>query len=229
MGKAVEEQAILRGHRISSKIRSENQYQIADFLHEADVAIEFTQPENALEHIGICFEHNTPIVSGTTGWTTQWNEMMEIQMQTKGSLVWASNFSVGVNILFQINKQLAAIMNSLSQFSVEIEEIHHTHKKDAPSGTALSLTQQIIQNIDRYENWHLSTDLPKENSIPIQAFRKDEVIGFHEVTYKSEIDEIKISHNAFTRQGFALGAVIAAEWLLKKDPGVYSMEDVLFK
>ena len=227
MGKAIEALAIQRGHHIASIVRSENKYQISDFVHEADVAIEFTQPESAVENIITCLEHNTPIVSGTTGWSQYWDEVKKIQELTEGAMVWASNFSVGVNILFQINQRLAQIMSQQSQFNVEIEEIHHLQKKDAPSGTALTLTQGILQNIDRYSHWNLTTDPGSINSIPIHSIRKEGVVGYHEVTYKSEIDEIKISHNAFTRDGFALGAIIAAEWVIGKK-GIFSMKEVLF-
>ncbi|MCC6815163.1 MAG: 4-hydroxy-tetrahydrodipicolinate reductase [Saprospiraceae bacterium] len=227
MGKAIEDQALKRGHSISAILRSDNQNQISDYLEASDIAIEFTQPDSALENIAICFEHNTPVVCGTTGWTHHWDELLHFQKQTNGSLVWASNFSVGVNILFQINQQLAKIMNLQSSYEVELEEIHHIHKKDAPSGTALSLSQQILDQIDRYTNWHLKTEPFKEKSIPIHAIRQENVVGYHEVKYKSLIDEIKISHNAFTREGFALGAVLAAEWLSSEKAGIFTMADVL--
>ncbi|NOT37351.1 MAG: 4-hydroxy-tetrahydrodipicolinate reductase [Saprospiraceae bacterium] len=227
MGKAIEQQANNRGHIISSIITRSTTESITKLLHNSDVVIEFTQPESALQNIRLCMEHNIPIISGTTGWTHEWEKMLEFQKNKNGKMVWASNFSVGVNILFQINQKLAQIMNSQEQYSVAVEEIHHTQKKDAPSGTALTLTEQILNKIKRYTNWHLTENKSNSNSIPIHAIRKDSVIGFHEIKYSSEIDEIKISHNAFTREGFALGAVLAAEWIINSKCGVYNMGDVL--
>ncbi|MEO6191069.1 MAG: 4-hydroxy-tetrahydrodipicolinate reductase [Saprospiraceae bacterium] len=226
MGKAIEIQSINRGHEIVSIIGRSNQLQLSDFLHHCDVAIEFTQPESALDNILSCFEHNTPIICGTTGWTQQWDEMLHFQEKTEGSLIWASNFSIGVNILFEINQHLAKIMSNFPEYKASIEEVHHIHKKDAPSGTGLSLAKQMLSSLKQYDHWKLSTEPSDDSSLIIDAIRREEVIGTHSVKYQSSIDEIAISHNAYNREGFALGAVIAAEWIQGKR-GIFSMKDVL--
>ncbi|MEP7197543.1 MAG: 4-hydroxy-tetrahydrodipicolinate reductase [Saprospiraceae bacterium] len=226
MGKTIETVCNQRGHTVSAVVSSSNKNQLADFLNDCDVAIEFTQPESALENILICFEHHTPVVSGTTGWTSKWNEMLHYQEQIDGALLWASNFSIGVNVLFEINTYLARIMKTLVQYIPSIEEIHHTHKKDCPSGTAVSLVQQIIAENSEYTKWNLSDEKSENDSIEIVAKREENVVGYHQVKYKSSIDELSISHNAYTREGFALGAVLAAEWIKGKS-GVFTMKNVL--
>lgn len=226
MGKAIENAAIVRNHEIVCKIdqNNQNEFDSAAFL-EANVAIEFTGPETAVSNYLKCFERDIPVVSGSTGWLSQVNEIVSMVEQQQKSFLYASNFSIGVNIMFWLNKQLAVLMNKLPDYQIEIKEIHHTQKKDAPSGTAISLAQDIIHKIDRMDKWVLG--MPEHTSeLAIEAIREGDVFGFHEVKYESENDIIKISHNAQNRNGFALGAVIAAEFLQNKR-GFFTMDDVL--
>lgn len=220
MGKEIEKIAISRGHEIVLKKTSQNNF---DGLKNADVAIDFSLPTTAVENITACFENNIPVVSGTTGWLENYDEMVALCKQKNGSFIYGSNFSVGVNIFFELNEYLAKLMSKLNNYNVSMEEIHHTQKLDAPSGTAISLANGIIEN-SRYQNWTLEN--PETNEIQIEAKRIANVPGTHSVFYLSEVDEIEIKHEAFSRQGFALGAVIAAEWLSTKK-GIYSMKDVL--
>ena len=220
MGKEIEKIAISRGHEIILKKSSQTSF---EGLENADVAIDFSLPTTAVENISTCFENNIPVVSGTTGWLEHYNEMVALCEQKNGSFIYGSNFSVGVNIFFELNDYLAKLMSKLNNYNVSMEEIHHTQKLDAPSGTAISLANGIIEN-SRYENWTLEN--PETNEIQIEAKRIANVPGTHSVFYRSEVDEIEIKHEAFSRQGFALGAVIAAEWLSNKK-GIYSMKDVL--
>lgn len=226
MGKAIEYQALKRGHIITARLRSRDQDSLDAALTGSDVAIEFTRPESAPVNLNLCFRSGIPVVSGTTGWNERWDEIKQSAQEHDGSLVWASNFSVGVNILFEVNRALARWMNEQEQYDIHIEEIHHIHKKDAPSGTAVSLAQQILQENRHYTDWKLLPSDTGPNDIPIIARREEEVIGYHEVSYRSAIDELSIRHNAFNRDGFALGAVLAAEWL-PGHQGVYTMKDVL--
>ncbi|MBZ9628586.1 4-hydroxy-tetrahydrodipicolinate reductase [Psychroflexus sp. CAK1W] len=222
MGKTVEEIAQLRNHDIvyitSDEIDTTE-------LKKADVAIDFSIPEAAFTNIASCLENNVAIVSGTTGWLNQYEEAVEVCKSESGRFLYASNFSVGVNIFFELNSYLAKIMSGIEEYNVQMKEIHHLEKKDAPSGTAISLADQIIQESD-YQTWNHPPQNDK-TSIGIDAERKAGVFGFHDVTYDSEIDTISISHNAKSRKGFAHGVVIAAEWILKQNTGVYSMKDVL--
>nr|WP_297308903.1 4-hydroxy-tetrahydrodipicolinate reductase [uncultured Flavobacterium sp.] len=220
MGKEIEKIAISRGHEIVLKKTSQNNF---DGLKNADVAIDFSLPTTAVENITACFENNIPVVSGTTGWLENYDEMVALCKQKNGSFIYGSNFSIGVNIFFELNEYLAKLMSKLNNYNVSMEEIHHTQKLDAPSGTAISLANGIIEN-SRYQNWALEN--PETNEIQIEAKRIANVPGTHSVFYRSEVDEIEIKHEAFSRQGFALGAVIAAEWLSTKK-GIYSMKDVL--
>ena len=228
MGKAIEALAIERGHTIVAKIDSPN-FQASD-LNSADVAIEFTQPDAAVGNINKCFEANVPVVVGTTGWYNQYNEVSNYAIQNNKSIFTATNFSIGVNIFFHINKKLAEIMNNFSDYEVSMNEIHHIHKLDHPSGTAVTLAEGILNSIDRKNNY--VGLLENENAsltpldLKIMSKREKEVPGFHEIVYESEIDELKISHNAKSRKGFALGSIIAAEWLAVKT-GVYGMSDLL--
>ncbi|WP_033956390.1 4-hydroxy-tetrahydrodipicolinate reductase [Psychroserpens jangbogonensis] len=220
MGKAIETIAIKRGHEIVLKVsRDQKDYS----LKNVDVAIDFSLPSSAFENISNCFQQHTPIISGTTGWLEKYDDAVALCNQNKGTFLYASNFSLGVNIFFEVNNTLAKLMKSLPQYEVGIEEIHHIQKLDSPSGTAITLAEEIIKQSD-YKNWTLETAKPKE--IGILAKRIENVPGTHEIKYESEVDSISIKHTAHSREGFALGAVIAAEWIHDKT-GVYTMKDVL--
>ncbi|WP_028887775.1 4-hydroxy-tetrahydrodipicolinate reductase [Tenacibaculum ovolyticum] len=220
MGKEIEKIALQRGHEIIIKTSEKEGYDIT----EADVAIDFSVPSSAFDNISNCINNQIPVISGTTGWLDKYDSIVELCNQKKGAFIYASNFSLGVNVFFELNKQLAKMMNALEQYNVSIEEIHHTKKLDAPSGTAITLAEGIIENTNK-NNWELET-LTSEKNIPITAIRTPDVPGTHTTTYKSVVDTIDIKHTAHNRQGFALGAVIAAEWLVNKT-GVYTMRDVL--
>ncbi|WP_299123996.1 4-hydroxy-tetrahydrodipicolinate reductase [uncultured Tenacibaculum sp.] len=220
MGKEIEKIALQRGHEIVIKTSGKEDYNISD----ADVAIDFSIPSSAFNNITNCINNKIPVVSGTTGWLEHYNSVVELCNEKKGAFIYASNFSLGVNVFFELNKQLSKMMNTLNQYNVSIEEIHHTKKLDAPSGTAITLAEGIIENSDKTA-WELDKKT-SENNISISAIRTPEVPGTHTVTYNSEIDTIDIKHTAHNRQGFALGAVVAAEWLISKT-GVYTMRDVL--
>ncbi|NEV93504.1 4-hydroxy-tetrahydrodipicolinate reductase [Psychroflexus sp. YR1-1] len=222
MGKTVEEIANSRNHEIV--YITSDELDIAA-LKKADVAIDFSIPEAAFTNITSCLENKVAVVSGTTGWLNQYEEAADVCRSESGRFLYASNFSVGVNVFFELNSYLAKMMSALEDYTVNMKEIHHLEKKDAPSGTAISLADQII-NESSYQTWNH----PPQNdklSIGIEAERKEGVFGFHDVTYDSAIDTISISHNAKSRKGFAHGAVIAAEWILNQEQGVYSMKDVL--
>ena len=220
MGKEIEKIALERGHEIVLRKTEYNDY---SGLEHADVAIDFSIPTAATENISTCFEHNIPVVSGTTGWLEHYNDMTALCEEKNGAFLYGSNFSVGVNLFFELNSYLAKLMANIKEYKVSMEEIHHTQKLDAPSGTAISLAQGIIAETN-YEQWTM--DSAKENQIYIDAKRIEDVPGTHSVFYKSTVDEIEIKHTAFSRQGFALGAVIAAEWILGKK-GIFTMKDVL--
>lgn len=222
MGKEIEKIALQRGHEIVLKIAEKQDYDI----QKADVAIDFSIPDAAYENITNCFKNNIPVVSGTTGWLERYEEALNVCNEHNGSFIYASNFSLGVNIFFELNKQLSRMMNALEDYQVSMEEIHHTKKLDAPSGTAITLAEGIIENSNKTD-WELKTDnsVDKDN-ISIEAKRIPDVPGTHNVHYDSEVDSIEIKHTAHSRKGFALGAVIAAEWLSSRT-GVYSMKDVL--
>jgi len=220
MGKAIEKIAINRGHNIILKVTSDTK----EFsLENVDIAIDFSLPSSAFENISQCIKQQTPVISGTTGWLNRYDEIINLCHQNNGTFLYASNFSLGVNIFFEINKTLAKLMKGFPQYEVNIKETHHTQKLDAPSGTAITLAEQIINQTD-YKNWTL--DIPKPKEIGILAKRIENVPGTHQINYKSEIDSISIKHTAHNREGFALGAVIAAEWIYNKT-GVYTMKDVL--
>ncbi|GIZ10306.1 4-hydroxy-tetrahydrodipicolinate reductase [Flavobacterium sp. UMI-01] len=220
MGQVIERIALERGHEIVLKKDEFNTY---DGLSSADVAIDFSVPMAAVDNISACFHTNVPVVSGTTGWLDRYDEMIALCKEKNGGFISSSNFSLGVNLFFGLNEYLAKMMSKIDGYNVTMEEIHHIHKLDAPSGTAISLAQGVIENSD-YTNWTLETANEKE--IHIEAVRTGEVPGTHTVTYNSGIDSIEIKHTAHNREGFALGAVIAAEWLAGKQ-GIYSMRDVL--
>lgn len=221
MGKAIEAIALQRGHTIVIKTSQDKDYDITN----ADVAIDFSVPSAAYNNISNCINHNVPVISGTTGWLEKYNAIVSLCEKQKGAFIYASNFSLGVNIFFELNQYLAKMMAKLEDYKVDIEEIHHTQKLDAPSGTAITLAEGIIQNNKAYNNWKL--DKAKDaKTIAIEAKRITDVPGTHIISYTSPIDTIKIEHEAHNRQGFALGAVIAAEWIIDKS-GVFTMKDVL--
>ncbi|KDN54322.1 4-hydroxy-tetrahydrodipicolinate reductase [Flavobacterium seoulense] len=220
MGQVIERIALERGHEIVLKKDEFNTY---DGLSNADVAIDFSVPMAAVDNISACFNNNVPVVSGTTGWLDRYDEMIALCKEKNGGFISSSNFSLGVNLFFGLNEYLAKMMANIDGYNVSMEEIHHIHKLDAPSGTAISLAQGVIENT-KYKNWTLENGT--ENDIHIEAVRTGEVPGTHTVTYDSGIDSIEIKHTAHNREGFALGAVIAAEWLAGKQ-GIFSMRDVL--
>lgn len=222
MGKEIEKLALQRGHEIVLKIEEKQAYDITI----ADVAIDFSIPNAAFDNISNCLKHRVPVISGTTGWLDRYDEAVQLCEQNNGGFIYASNFSLGVNIFFELNKQLAKMMQQWSDYKISVEEIHHTKKLDAPSGTAITLAEGIIEYTNKTE-WELSTDKKaSKNSIPIEAKRIPEVPGTHTINYHSDIDTIEIKHTAHNRKGFALGAIIAAEWIVDKT-GVYTMKDVL--
>lgn len=223
MGKTIEEIAQSRGHEVVLRVNDDiESYNLGEF--QPDVAIDFSIPKAAFKNITTCFKNNIPVVSGTTGWLDQYEKAKNICEENNSAFIYASNFSLGVNVFFELNKKLAAMMKGLEEYSVEIEEIHHTQKLDAPSGTAISLAQQIIEENPNKKGWQL--DDADSDEIPIHAKRIENVPGTHTVSYESDIDSIEITHTAKSRQGFALGAVIAAEYL-KGRSGVFTMRDVL--
>jgi 4-hydroxy-tetrahydrodipicolinate reductase len=225
MGKTIEAIALKRGHEITARVNSEYSIQEVNW-EDVDVAIEFTQPDLAVEHMEICMKNHTPIVVGTTAWQQDLPKVNQLVSDLNGSLLHASNFSVGVNIFFELNRKLAEIMNRHSEYTVSMEEIHHVQKLDAPSGTAVSLANDIISEHEAYDSWSLSIEDPRVEAISIKAVREPNVPGTHEVRYSSEIDTIRIEHIAHNRDGFALGAVLAAEFLHGKE-GIFTMKDVL--
>ena len=223
MGKEIEQIALQRGHEIVLKINEGEQYDISI----ADIAIDFSVPNAALSNIVSCFKNNVPVISGTTGWLDDFDKAIDVCKENNGSFIYASNFSIGVNIFFQLNKQLASMMKTFNDYSINVEEIHHTKKLDTPSGTAITLAEGIINHTTK-RDWQLNKSQTKINAetILIKAKRVPDVPGTHIISYESQIDSIEIKHTAHNRKGFALGAIIAAEWLIKKN-GIYTMKDVL--
>ena len=220
MGKIIDEISQSRGHEVVARLK---ETPTKESLNDADVVIEFSNPEAAFENIKVCLENKIPVICGTTGWLDKKTEIERIAVEQNSAFLYGSNFSLGVNLFFALNEKLAKLMNNVDEYQCQLEEIHHIHKKDAPSGTAISIAEGIIEN-SKYEAWKL--DETKDKELGIFAIREDEVPGTHSVFYRSEVDEIEIKHTAFNRNGFALGAVIAAEWIVGKQ-GVFSMKDVL--
>jgi len=220
MGKEIEKIAVSRGHKIVIRKDVEDVIDITI----ADVAIDFSVPTSAFDNISNCLKNGVPVISGTTGWLAKYEDAVNLCKKEKGAFIYASNYSLGVNIFFELNKQLAKMMENLEDYDISMEEIHHTKKLDAPSGTAITLAEGIIDNSSK-EKWELDHKT-SENNIPIVAKRIPEVPGTHTVWYNSEVDSIEIKHTAHNRKGFALGAVVAAEWILDKT-GVFSMKDIL--
>jgi 4-hydroxy-tetrahydrodipicolinate reductase len=220
MGKVIEKIALDRGHEI---ILRKNENDTFAGLENADVAIDFSAPTAAICNISECLNTNIPIVSGTTGWLNEYDKMTNLCIEKNGAFIYGSNFSLGVNLFFELNNHLAKMMAKFNQYQVSIEEIHHTQKLDAPSGTAITLANGIVANSD-YNSWTLEN--PNEKELKIDAKRIENVPGTHSVFYDSDIDLIEIKHIAHNRDGFALGAIIAAEWIIGKK-GVFTMKDVL--
>ena len=226
MGKAIESIALNKGHEIVLKLDIQNNNDFTEAaLQKADVAIEFTGPHSAYENIKKCIAWGVPVVSGSTGWLDKWNEVKDLCEVNNGTLIYSSNYSIGVNLFFELNKQLAQLMQPYNSYDVSMTEVHHTEKKDAPSGTAISLAEQILTNLGRKNKW---VNAPSENSneLVIQSERIDPAPGTHMIKYSSEIDDIEIIHTAHTRIGFASGAVLAAEFAFEKK-GIFTMKDVL--
>jgi 4-hydroxy-tetrahydrodipicolinate reductase len=221
MGKVIEKIAISRGHEIALKIDKDSEpYDIKT----VDVAIDFSMPDAAVENISMALNNGIPIISGTTGWLSEMESVKALCTSKKGAFIYASNFSLGVNIFFELNKHLAKMMSNLSDYSINLEEIHHTQKQDAPSGTAITLAEGVLEH-SVYDSWELAPTVD-DRRLAITAKRIDDVPGTHTVNYESQIDTISLTHTAHTREGFGLGAVVAAEWLIGKT-GIFTMNDVL--
>jgi 4-hydroxy-tetrahydrodipicolinate reductase len=228
MGKIIGEIAESRGHHILGKINIENRQDLDLLdLSQIDVAIEFSTPESAVENINWAIERGIPVVSGTTGWLDKKPMVEQLTIQYNTAFFYASNFSIGVNIFFKVNRFLASLMNDQPEYKVSLEEIHHTEKKDAPSGTAITIAEGIIQEITRINTWTLDSGfVENEQALPITSKRIDPAPGTHIVRYQSDIDDIEITHTAHSRKGFGLGAVLVAEWI-KNKKGVLSMDEFL--
>lgn len=226
MGKMIKEVAEQRGHDVLLKINIENLEDFtAENMAQADVAIEFTAPESAYDNVIRCIDFGVPVVSGSTGWNDKLPDAKDYCMQRGGTFLHASNFSIGVNIFFEVNKMLARLMASQPDYDVSLKEIHHTQKKDAPSGTAVTLAEQVIANLPRKQSW-VNHESYHPEKLTIISERVDPAPGTHHVKYTSEVDDIEIIHTAHSRKGFALGAVLAAEFIAGKK-GVFTMQDVL--
>lgn len=220
MGKVIEKIALERGHEIVLRKSAKDSF---EGLEDADVAIDFSIPDAAVGNISACLNGDIPVISGTTGWLEKYHEMAQLCEERDGAFIYGSNFSLGVNIFFELNAYLAKMMGKLDQYKASIEEVHHVQKLDAPSGTAITLAKEIIEHSD-YSSWAIGN--PKEDELFINAKREENVPGTHTVMYESVVDAIEIKHTAHSRDGFALGAVIAAEWLQGKK-GIFTMKDVL--
>ena len=220
MGKIIEKLAVKKGHTIVSRI---NQYSSKEEILKADIAIEFSTPQAAVSNIKFCLENDIPIVSGTTGWLAHYDNMIKLCENRNGSFIYASNFSIGVNLFFSINEYVSNLMEPWKDYQVSIEEVHHNQKLDTPSGTAVTLAEEIIRNSDK-KNWELNGT--EVENINITAKRINDIKGTHIINYDSNIDTILIKHEAHSRDGFALGAILAAEWLVDKK-GIFTMKDVL--
>lgn len=226
MGKEIEQIALSRNHSIVLKIDVNNEKMFTvEKLTEADVAIEFSTPESAIKNIYKCFDANIPVVVGTTGWLNKLDEVKQKCIEKNQTLFYASNYSIGVNLFFKLNEYLARLMKPYRSYDVTMEEIHHIHKLDAPSGTAISLANQVMEPLGNKKKW-VNSAANDRNELSIISKRIDEVPGTHTVTYDSDIDQISITHLAHNRKGFALGAVIAAEWSMGKK-GIFGMQDLM--
>lgn len=225
MGKEIEAIALKRNHTISLIVEKDNADLVTENdLKRADVAIEFSTPHSVVQNMTTCFNAGLPVVIGTTGWYEQFDEMAKVCESKNGTMFYASNFSLGVNLFFKVNTYLAELMNHYPDYEISMEEIHHIHKLDKPSGTAITLAKQILEKVERKKGWSLEKGKP--DSLYIKDVREGEVPGTHIIKYHSPIDDIEIMHKAHNRKGFALGAVIAAEFLVGKK-GVYTMSDLI--
>lgn len=224
MGKAIEAFALQRNHVVVAKVDADHPTEISK-IKEADVAIEFSQPEAVISNLKACFDAQVPVVCGTTGWLESKNEVEKYCQDRHGTFLYASNFSLGVNIFFKINEMLASMMNQQDGYDVEIDEIHHTQKKDAPSGTAITLAEGILSHLERKKTW-VKGDNTNATEMAIHSFREDPAPGTHTVKYTSAIDDIEIKHTAHSRDGFAMGALLVAEWIQDKK-GILHMGDFL--
>lgn len=223
---AIEEIALQKGHEIVLRIGLENLEEFTkENLQQADVAIEFTGPHSAVQNITTCMDAGLPVICGSTGWLNQYEEIIQYCKQKNGAFLYASNFSIGVNLFFELNSYLARLMSRHTNYNISIEEIHHTEKKDAPSGTAISLAEQIMQNNPAKKQW-INHENGEADDLPVISRRIDLVPGTHTINYSSDIDDITITHTAHNRKGFAAGAVLAAEFIQNKK-GIFSMKDVL--
>lgn len=226
MGKTIEEIALAKGHEIVLKIDVNNAHEFTqEQLKKAEVAIEFTGPHSAFENVSKCIQWGVPVVSGSTGWLEKWDQISALCDQHQGCLVYSSNYSIGVNLFFELNKHLASLMEPYQDYDVAMTELHHTEKKDAPSGTAISLAEQILEKIGRKNKW-VNAASATPTDLVIHSERVDPAPGTHTVSYESTIDQIEIIHTAHTRKGFASGAVLAAEFANKKK-GIFTMKQVL--
>ena len=232
MGQIIEKFALERGHEIVLKISIENQEDLTrQNLKSADVAIDFSTPDSVLNNISACFDANVPVVVGTTGWYGKLQEVKNDCNTSNNTLLYGSNFSIGVNLFFKLNQTLAKLMNNYPAYEVQVEEIHHTQKLDSPSGTAITIAEGIVDNLERKTEWLnevVGTDVeafPKADQLLIESHRIENIPGTHTVIYSSEVDDIEIKHTAHSRAGFALGAVVAAEWL-KDKKGFFSITDI---
>jgi len=225
MGKAIEEIAVQRGHEIVLKLTEENLQQRSE-INKADIAIEFTNPESAAANIALCFDANVPVVVGSTGWYQHFDEMKTLCSSKNQALFYATNFSLGVNIFFELNNVLAKIMAKHVEYEASITEIHHLKKKDAPSGTAITLAEGLIENHTLYTSYVTNASEKSSKVLPITAIREEDVPGTHSINYTSAVDQLTITHEAFSRKGFALGAILAAEFLIGKK-GIFTMKHLL--
>ena len=226
MGKAIERLATERGHQIAGIIDFNNIEELNSVdASKVDVAIEFTRPESAYNNIKTCLEKGIKVISGTTGWLEHYDEIVSLCKETDGTFLYASNYSLGVNLFFELNRKLAKMMNPHKSYQPIMEEIHHTHKLDSPSGTAITLAEGVIDNSDDKTKW-VNESATKQEQLEIVSLREGEVPGTHTVKYQSEMDEIEIKHTAHTRDSFALGAVVVADWV-KDQKGILSMKDFL--
>lgn len=226
MGKTIEKLATQRNHEILLRISSKNVLELSGpHISTLDVAIEFSRPESAIENLKLLAQNKVPTVCGTTGWLDSYDEIIELFNENSTPFLYASNFSIGVNIVFEINKQLAKMMNRFPSYEVDIMESHHLEKKDAPSGTAITIANDVIENINNKKSWvnEKSTDAGK---LEIISHREPDVKGYHEINYSSKIDKVTLSHEAYSREGFAIGALTSAEWIVGKS-GIFRFADVM--
>ena len=227
MGQAIESIALEKGMDIVWRITKANRHELTNArIQEVDVVIEFSRPESAFDNVMQCLESGIPVVCGSTGWQDRLGQAQSFCQQQQGAMIWASNFSIGVNLFFAINQYVAKMMAARAEYSPHVTEIHHIHKLDAPSGTAVTILDQLLASMNQYDGWQLEPAASDAGKISVTAIREGEVPGTHQVRWSSSTDEIIITHKAQSRQGFAMGAVLAAQWIVGKQ-GVFGMEDVI--